>query len=788
MVTRHLPSALLLTSLVLAAAPAARGQTCPSPPASVFPAAPAAFTHTATADGDWNQTGVWGGTVPGNNAIVCIPAGRKVRVVTPETARLRYVQVNGELRFGIHWNTKLTLDTLFLDTGGLFVIGDPVNTVKPTKKAELVFIAWNNGAIDRTWDPKEKSRGFVSRGTVRAYGQPKTHMVPTGQVFAGATSLTLASVPNNWLASDEVVLTGSYFRRVGTATSSQDERLTLTSVASLPTISFSPALAWDHVPPGSAFDLHVANLTRNLIFRSENATVSRRGHVMFMTRDVDIRHAAFVDLGRTNKAVPLDDMVVTNTTNSFGEPDYSITPRADNLITNRRGRYSVHFHKNGTIPGSAPPSKVWGSVVDGAVGWGFANHSSHVDFAQNVAYDFIGAGFVTELGDELGNFTGNIAIRGTGNGEYRNNRVVFANGQRPQPLSDFAFGGDGFWFQGPAVRAVDNVAAGCDGTGMIWFTTGAPDVDQLFTDLGGLSHVRYSHFPRGSVSTVYSAFPDLAAFLPRYWDHSAGNEKLVIADLPILECDGFQGYGNLVGFRLRFNNSGGTPWYNEAAFDFGDHIVPVLGGDKAAAVRMRENIENLELWNNELGIRANYAAESDWSSVKAVNRLDYNASSAYVGAEIGFVFNDSTFTGLTIDGYEVAGVTKNCDDDNTTEVTFPGGKTYLNYALQDTWNRKPVCSASKTCGVPTGVTVTTVSSTSRKISWTFNAAHKRTLVRYRANGDQQWSYASSTGTSVTISGLQTGRTYTYQLIAGCQDANGKETAPSVYTTAAIFNT
>jgi len=781
MVPHYLARVLLSCLVSLAAATAARGQTCSAPLASMFPPAPAAFTHTAVADGQWNATGTWGGSVPGSNAIVCIPAGRKVTVTTQEGARLRFIQVNGELRMWIHGSTRLLVDTLFVASGGLFVIGDPVNTVKPNVVAELVFISWDGNPINRAWDPEERSRGFISMGTVRVYGEPKTYMVPVAvDVLKGATSLTAAGVPSKWKANDTVVLTGSYFRRVGASSlSSQDEKRTLNAAVTGTAVSFTPALAYDHVRPRSDLRLHLANLTRNVVWRSESTSIPLRGHVMMMHGDVDLRHVALVNLGRTNKAVPLDDMVVTVTST-----DYSIVPKTPNsAIANRRGSYALHFHLNGTQPGSVPPSKVYDCVVNGTVGWGFVSHSSHVDFQRNVAYDFTGAGFVTEFGDELGNFFDNIAIRGTGDGVYDNNRIVFNNALRPQPLGDFGFRGDGFWFQGPALRARNNVAAGCDGVGMIWFTTGSPNVKDLFIE-NGLSHVRYSSFPRSAVNTVYSLaeFPDRGSFLPRYWDHSATNEKLVISDLPILECDGFEGYGNLIGFRPRFNNNGNVDWYTDGVFDFEDHIVPVIGSNKDAATRMRQRVKNIKVWNNEVGLRPNYTMRTDWSDIAVVNRLDYNATSPYVGAIINFQIQQTTITNLTIDGYEVAGWIENDNTNVRNQITFSGTKSYLNYVNYDIWN------TSLTCATPTGVTVTG-SGTSRTISWSSNPAHQRYLVRYRASGEQQWKLANTTATSAMISGLALGKTYTYQVVAGCKNTStGKETAPSNYTAAATFNT
>lgn len=776
---KRLPVLLCFLSLLAIGSAAVAQTTCPDPPLppseKAFPAKPTpSFTHIAKATGSWNALSTWTtstGTIPGNGAVVCIPSGLQVSVNSLETSRLRYVQVNGTLRMWIHSSTRLFLDTLYIASGGTFVIGDPVNTVKPGAVAEIVFISWDGNAILRTWDAKEKTRGLFSDGAVRLYGEPKTHMVPmTANALRNATSLTVDAAPTNWKVGDKLVLTGSYFRQVGTPTSSQDEKVTITSISGN-VIGFTPALAYDHVRPRSDLRLHVANLTRNVVLRSESATKEMRGHVMLVNSAVDLRHVALENLGRTDKSVPLDDFTVTKTVDN-----YTITAKADNLINNRRGRYAVHFHKNGIVPGSAPPSKVYNSVVNGTTGWAFANHSSHVDFQNNVAYDFTGAGFVTELGDELGNFDNNIAIRGTGNGQYRTNRIVFANAQRPQPLSDFAFSGDGFWFQGSSVRARNNVAAGCDGSGMIWFTTGAPDVEQLFTDTGGYSHVRYSHFPKSALSTVYSGFSPLP--IPRYWDHSATNEKLVISDLPILECDGLESYGNLVGFRLRFSNAGNTAWYGEDVFNFHNHIL-------GTATRVRQAIKNLELWNNELAFRPNYTSKGDWTNVLAMNRLDYNATSPYVGAEIDFNLTETTFSTLTVDGYEVAAKIENCANNARTDVTFLVSKNYDNYANADTWHQDNPCNGAPppTCAVPTGVTASATNP--RVISWTANASYKRVLVRYRANGAQQWNMIdTTTGNSVSLGNLPTG--YTYQVMAGCKDASGNETAPSSYTTAATF--
>ena len=65
--------------------------------------------------------------------------------------------------------------------------------------------------------------------------------------------------------------------------------------------------------------------------------------------------------------------------------------------------FIIHFHRNG-VDSQGSPSLIKGSVVAGNPGWGFVNHSSYVDFIDNVAYDVYGAAFSTEASDEIGSF------------------------------------------------------------------------------------------------------------------------------------------------------------------------------------------------------------------------------------------------------------------------------------------------------------------------------------------------------------------------------------------------
>jgi len=163
---------------------------------------------------------------------------------------------------------------------------------------------------------------------------------------------------------------------------------------------------------------------------SQKSEVGTKAHSQFRAGFVtrrnevakEVRFAAFNGLGRTDKNQPIDN------------------PKLDaqgRLIAgsgeNPRGRYSVHFHRTGTLA-TKPAAIVTGCAVVDSPGWGFVNHSSHVDFQNNVAFNVFGSGFVTEAGDEVGSFRRNLAIRSKGSGEDEAGRTKLQVGSVPDGL------------------------------------------------------------------------------------------------------------------------------------------------------------------------------------------------------------------------------------------------------------------------------------------------------------------------------------------------------------------
>jgi hypothetical protein len=111
------------------------------------------------------------------------------------------------------------------------------------------------------------------------------------------------------------------------------------------------------------------------------------------------------------------------------------------------------------------PARVSGSVVTDSPGWGYVNHQSNVIFEENVALNVSGASFVTEDGNEIGQFTRNLSI---------NSLSASADSMHSRRAAhDFGFNGHGFWMQGPGVELVGNIAAGSGLSGFVYYTASA---------------------------------------------------------------------------------------------------------------------------------------------------------------------------------------------------------------------------------------------------------------------------------------------------------------------------
>lgn len=525
-------------------------------------------THSALRSGSWFDPTIWdSGRVPSRNARVLVPVGTHVVYDRVSNAEVFSVRVDGTLSFATDVNTLIAVDTMVVSGTGRLEMGTEATPVEAGVTARVVFT--DDGAIDREWDPFGLSRGLITHGSVEIVGAETTSFASaTGSLQAGSVFINLASTPVGWQVGDEIVIAGT------AAGGGQDEVRRILEIVGNQ-LAVSP-LQYDHIPLESGLEIHIANLTRNVVFESEASEAESLGHLMFMhNRDVHISYASFNNLGRSDKSKLVKDSQVDENWNLIDETG-----------SNPRARYAIHFHRNGTKADSAPAT-IRGSVVNGGPGWGFVNHSSYVDISNNVAYGVKGSAFVAEAGDEIGSFTGNIALRTTG---------IDADVNAREFQQDFGFKGEGFWLQGAGTSVTGNVVAGSSGSGYFYYTRGLR--------LNG-------------VTTEY---------LAENLDNSspyAGEESLIVDHVPIKEFADNIAYGSQTGLTVRY------------------HL-------RDATHNLESVLEDSTFWNNTTGIHLPYTHNT---TLRNIAVLSDSSEFVGTGIDQNAVTKSITYDNLRVEGY-----------------------------------------------------------------------------------------------------------------------------------------
>ncbi len=439
-------------------------------------------THVAVRTGDWSDPNTWSfNRLPTAGAKIWVPEGVALTYNVHSSTPIQSIRIDGTFSFATNASTRLLVDTIGVMPRGSYIQGTSANPIGPSITSTVIFT--DAGPIDRTVDPTELGRGLISHGKVSIFGAEKsTQNFLRTNPTAGTQILNLISVPTGWRVGDEIIVAGVHSRDISptpipTADTPQAPKITtedeirIITAISGTSITLDRPLTYDHIPPASATDyegkaprIYVANTTRSIKYQSantsyaNNAHIHRHGHVMFMHSDqVTVHFAEFRDLGRTNKAISIDDVLVEPISNQ----QVKFTPGTG---TNVRGRYSLHFHKTG-INGQAVPIIARGNSVVGGPGWGYVNHQSNVEFYDNVAYNVPGASFVEEDGTGIGSFRRNISISSRGTGRLQ---PFNEDGD----LRDMGFSGHGFFFRGNATIAEDNIVISAAHSGYAWSNKG----------------------------------------------------------------------------------------------------------------------------------------------------------------------------------------------------------------------------------------------------------------------------------------------------------------------------
>ena len=568
-------------------------------------------THVAVKSGSWFDSSTWGSQgIPPKGAKVLIPQGKTVLYDGESNASLKIVRVDGKLEFAHNKNTKIVVDTLITDFGSTLQIGSEDNPIQSDKTAQIIIDG--STPIDKSWDPLQLSRGVVTHGTVRIFGQDKTDFATIAKdMKAGDSQIILDAPPENWRKGDQIVVGGTSYDKKGSNDDNskfQDEVLTIESINGR-VVTFTNndiesepknVLRFDHARPEGFEDklnLYVANTTRNVVFKTENADqipIQQRGHTMFMHNpDVIVENAGFYGLGRTDKNKLVDD-IGTNRDGRNGNG------------TNIRGRYPLHFHKNGADDITSTPAKASGNAIVDSPGWGITHHDSHVVLNSNVVFDVVGSGIASESGNELGAWKNNITIKTTGADAKDSLKRYGPNKPR---LDNFDMGvlGEGYWVQGAGqVEMENNVAISAAGGGVNFFGSGD----------GG---VKVRDIDTISVDNLPDSIKPVAL----------GKSEVDVNQVPLRKVSGFESY----------NSDHGIFVWGRVRDDFGENPHDVFS-----------TIEDFKIWGvRDDAIRITYSSNLEFENGIILGDTNNPTGRAFAQNELA---NEIYYTDLQIEGFE----------------------------------------------------------------------------------------------------------------------------------------
>ena len=601
-------------------------------------------TVWAVAPGLWSAESTWN-RPPVAGDKVWIPAQFEVAVDT-ETAALKWLRVDGTLSASKLFDSHLTVDTLVGTTTG------HLNYV--TSKQAKITIA-DLGPIDFAADPFALSRGIVWHGSSQIEGTAKTTWTTSEPVVKNATTLTVSDA-TGWRVGDRLILGGAAYQLISYKWQlvPQDDDVRIVSIMGR-LIGLDRPLAFDHFAIDSQNPV-VINMTRNVVIESANPALDRRGHVMFMHNPQQVvNYAEWNDLGRTDK-----------------RRNISVPDGKGAGLENPNGRYSLHFHRTGSASQAAVAI---GNAISGSPGWGLVNHDSHVNADRNVSYNVFGAHFVTELGNERGSFTNNVAIRADGTGTLLGSLT---------PV-DFGHSGDGFWIEGSNVPVEGNVAIGMRSSGFTIFAPG----NEAFTFRNNVSLQS-----KQSLSVWESRFPGvLFPQLP-----PAGTAFSDISG-NLLQGGVLMGYSGCLEFRsntvLSFDNNASPYGFSHTGINasiryidnrvtgFQTGILMPTEGESAVEGGYYDNLEtNLLVMNTQQNFYrridiagATFGSRAAWNVEMSISFFSYDLSYAYGPNKSGYLGPPPDWRKLfEIDNKAVG---------DQSQVTLDGVKLYFEEQAMD---------------------------------------------------------------------------------------------------------
>lgn len=438
-------------------------------------------TCTTTQSGNWFSVGIWDcGRVPTTNDVALVDHDHAVVYNGANNDSLTALGIKGTLQFSNTVSTRINVATILVYREGRLNIGTTTNPVPANIVAKIVF---SNRPLDTEFDPKQYGNGLIVLGEINVHGAEtgETWRRLTAEALAGQNTITLESVPLGWQVGDILVFPDSRQRVIKHKWTINPMELTILNIEeraisaiSGNKITLAQPLSFNHKGVRDSGGVlialpHVANTTRNVIFRSENAGGVRAHGMMTERARVDIRFSSWINMGRTT-ADPLDNTEV----DAYGNVTH--------IGTNQIGRYPVHLHHHMGPVNAA--NEGYQAIVSGNAfidceKWCVSYHDAHWSlFSNNVLYGATGSSFMTEDGNETANeILDNIAIlSGTPFNNYYDPRYGGTAGLDPyrkERWDDFGWEGSCYWLTGNSNILRGNVAATCAYAGIMDNARGA---------------------------------------------------------------------------------------------------------------------------------------------------------------------------------------------------------------------------------------------------------------------------------------------------------------------------
>jgi hypothetical protein len=388
----------------------------------------------AVVSGTWSSPATWGGTLPGVEDDVSIPAG--ISVVLNQNVECGSITVAGRLEVE-RANRTLLCDSLVVQgSGAVFEVGTASNRFLQNFTLTLKGLA-----AESTPTMGAKALGSQNGGTLQIHGQNRVEWTFLGANAAvGATSVTL-SEDIDWKVGETILITSSRLAW------NEAETRTITAVNGR-TVSFSPGLGYFH--SGSM-------TTRARSRDGKSWTANLRAEVGLLSRNVKIQGDAASETSGFGGHI----MVMPQN----GTSGYAFIQGVELFRMGQKslvGRYPMHWHMCAQY-GAGQYFK--DSTVHRSFNRAITIHGTESTVVDNnFCYDHLGHGIFLEDGSERFNVITRNVVLGTmrplAGEEILQTDNAFNAIQNRSPAS--------FWITNPNNIITDNIAAGTHGTGY-WF-------------------------------------------------------------------------------------------------------------------------------------------------------------------------------------------------------------------------------------------------------------------------------------------------------------------------------